>query len=578
MHARLPIGFSDFATIRRQSLLYVDKSALAAEVVRSPRQVVLLPRPRRFGKTLNLTMLRAFFERGDDAAELFEGLAVTRAGPDVLEHMGRHPVIFLTFKDVKQRDWETCLDKIAGLISAEVVRLRPALASLEMAPEERELLLTLAGRHPPLACLEGALALLSRLLHAATGEPVVILIDEYDTPIHAGFAQGYYDEVVSFTRNLLSAGFKDNPHLYRGVITGILRVAREALFSGLNNVAVHTVLSDAFADHFGFLEEEVVALAEGCGVASLMPALQDWYNGYQVGSRRVYNPWSITNALANPADGLRPYWVNTASDEILRDLLVQSGLSVHEEIAALIRGETILRPISEDITLREVHEAPEALWSFLLFSGYLTATAPAARGTEGIPDTPLRVPNREVATVYRGLFSRWMERGLASWSDAPRQLAHALLHGDAETFESLLERLMVRALSFHDVAVRQPEAVYQAFIVGLLVQLEATHEVRSNRESGHGRYDLLVRPRAAGSPGAILELKVIQARRGETSEQALERAMAQVRDRDYAAELFAAGAAPVWCWAAVFDGKRVSTLVEQATPRDGRGPGSTPGN
>ena len=564
MGPQLPIGFSDFARIRREGMAYADKTLLAADVIRSGRQAVLLPRPRRFGKTLNLTMLQAFFEPTKDAEALFEGLEVTLAGPEVMGHFQRHAVIALTFKDVKHGSWAECLERIATAVAREVVRLRPTWSKADLAPEERETLQEIAGRTASVADLERALSLLSLALDRATSEPVVLLIDEYDTPIHAGFVHGYYDDVVSFFRSFLSAGFKDNPNLYRGVLTGILRVAKESIFSGLNNIAVHTVLSDAFSAHFGLLEHEVEALAHATGQPEMLPDLRAWYNGYGVGSRRIYNPWSVLCALQNPADGFRPYWINTASDDILRDLLVRAGLGVHDDLSALIRGEAIDRPVAEEIVLRDVRHDPDALWSFLLFSGYLTADAPLSRASDGSPDSPLRIPNREVATVYQSIFEGWLRRSLSKGSDAPQRLARALLIGDAETFRALLGRLMMDALSYHDTAGRSSEAVYQAFIVGLLVQLEATHDVRSNRESGYGRYDVLIRPRIAGQPGAVLELKVVDSDYGETADVALQRAMTQVRERQYAAELLAAGASPAWQWAAVFDGKRAWVEVERA--------------
>ena len=564
MSARLPIGTSDFAQLRREGLLYVDKTGLAVDVIRSLRRVVLLPRPRRFGKTLNLTMLRSFFERGADADGLFDGLEVMASGPDVVEHFQRHPVIFLTFKDVKHDSWVACLRGVARVVGTEVLRLWPALVAAGLAAPEQAVLEALAHRRADEEDLAFSLSLLSRALHQATGEPAVILIDEYDTPIHAGFVHDYYEKVVPFFRNFLSGGLKDNAHLYRGVITGILRVAKESIFSGLNNVAVHTTMSEAFSKHFGFTETEVEALAVAAGQPAAVAELRAWYNGYRMGSGEIYNPWSILCALANPTDGLRSYWLNTASDDILRELLIRDGLGIQDDLAALIRGESISRPISEEIVLRDVRRDPEALWSFLLFSGYLTLESPLSRDADGRPNSPLRVPNREVAGVYKTLFQGWMRRSLSPPADSPQRLAAALLEGDAATFRMLLGRLMMEALSYHDTGGRRPEAVYQAFIVGLLVQLEATHDVRSNRESGFGRYDVMVRPRTAGQPGAVLELKVIDTEDGETPDQALSAAMAQVRDRAYAAELQAAGASPVWQWAAVFDGKRAWVEVERA--------------
>lgn len=557
MRIQLPIGASDFAQLRREGWHYVDKTGLVTELVRTAAPALLLPRPRRFGKTLNLSMLRAFFEPGEDQAALFQGLRVLSAGPDVLAHMGTHPVIFLSFKDVKYASWAESLEAMRALLASEVLRHRPSVERATLEPEERRLLADLGARAASPVELASALRLLSRALTSAAGQPVVILIDEYDTPLHAAFVRGYYDEAVDFFRAFLGAGLKDNPYLFRGVITGILRVARESIFSGLNNLAVHTLLSSGFTEHFGFTEPEVAELARLTGQVELLPTLQRWYDGYRVGAHRIYNPWSVLNQLSRPGEPPQPWWVNTASDDILRELLIEAGLGIHDELSGLLRGEPIRRPISEDIVLRDVRRDPDALWSFLLFSGYLTADAPLSRDEDGHPDSPLRIPNHEVRGVYRSVFSGWLRRSLAGGSEAPRRLGAALLSGDEEGFRALLQQLMLTALSHHDVGGRRPEAVYQAFLVGLLLQLETTHDVRSNRESGHGRYDVAVRPRAPGQPGAVLELKVLDAERGERPDEALDRALAQIEARDYGAELRAAGAAPMWRWAAVFDGKRV---------------------
>ncbi len=556
MSARLPLGTSDFAQLRADGLTYVDKTGLVVDLVRSARQVVLLPRPRRFGKTLNLTMLRAFFERdAGDRAPLFADLEVVRKGEEVLEHLGRHPTLFLSFKDVRQTGWEGCLEQIRDALGEEIARHEPVWSSAPAGPARARLAELRRGEGSPVAWGQ-ALRWLTEALARATGERAVVLIDEYDTPVHAGYSHGYYDEVVSFLRTLLGAGLKDNPHLYRGVLTGVLRVARESMFSGLNNVSVHTALSAPFAQHFGFTDAEVDALCALTGATARREAIRDWYDGYQFGAHRIYNPWSVLSYLSSPDDGLRPYWVNTASDEILRELLVGSGLGVHEELSALLRGEPIRQPLNEEIVLRELRRDPGTLWSFLLAAGYLTPEAPLSRGADGAPDSPLRVPNREVAHIYRTIFSGWLRRALPASSEAPALLARALLGGDEETVHALLSRLLLETLSHHDTGGRQPEAIYQAFIVGLLVLLEPTHDVRSNRESGHGRYDIMLRPRQRGQAGAVLELKLLDAERGETPERALERALAQIRTRDYAAELRAAGASPVQSWAVVFEGRR----------------------
>lgn len=578
MALRLPLGTSDFAQLRRGGDYYVDKTGLAVELIRTSSRVILLPRPRRFGKTLNLSMLRYWFERplesgAADIAGLFAGLDVATAGEDIAVRFQRHPVIFLTFKDVKNKTWETCRENVLALLQDEVVRLKPAWVDAPLADHDRQLLEMLAAGTASDAALQSALRVLCRAIALGTGEDAVLLIDEYDTPIHSGWIHGYYDDVIELFRNLLSGGLKDNPHIYRGVLTGILRVAKESIFSGLNNVSVHTLLSGPFSRWFGFTDAEVDELCRLAGPEADREGIRQWYNGYLMGGHVVYNPWSVLSYLSAISDGFKPYWINTASDEILRRLLIGAGLGIQAELAALVAGGDLVEQVSEDIQLRDLGKGGSDVWSFLLFSGYLKASDVRV-GDRTV--ATLRIPNREVVLGYRAMFLRWLEAGVGTGKEVDA-LCRSLLSGDEVGFEGRLQRLVVNSLSYFDVGGRTPEAVYQAFLVGLLVQLDATHIVDANREAGFGRYDVCVRPRldvagprasahlspALGRAGAVLELKVVDPNR-ETWETALNSAMRQVHDRAYAITLREAGADPIWLWAAVFDGKRVRVKVERA--------------
>ncbi len=564
MRFRPLLGQSDFRLLREDGGLYVDKTRLVADVLDAGAQALLLPRPRRFGKTLNLSTLRHFLERSeDDLGRLFEGLAVWESEA-ARAHFQRYPVVFLTFKDVKARAWEDCLVGLRDVITREVERHETVLEDARLSRREQATLDRLLAGDADKATLRSALRDLTAWLGRATGERVVVLVDEYDTPIHAGFSGGYYDEVVELFRNLLSGALKDNPHLLKGVLTGILRVAKESIFSGLNNLAVHTLLSSSFSTAFGFTEEEVEALCAAAGDTERIEDVRRWYDGYLFGGQVVYNPWSVLNYLDRLDDGLQAYWVSVSSDDVLRRLLVERGLGGAGALEALLSGEGVERRLDQDIVLRDVEERPDAVWSFLLFSGYLKAEALPLREGEGEGERRFRltIPNREVRQVYQRLFSRWLEQG-AGGGERVRELCRALLAGDALAFEARLEELLLNVTSYHDAAGRQPERAYQGFVLGLLAYLEPEYEVRSNRESGFGRYDVSVSPRRAGRPGAVLELKVVDRRRGETAETALESALAQVRDRAYAADLRARGADPVHELAAVFDGKRAWVQVAE---------------
>jgi len=437
-------------------------------------------------------------------------------------------------------------DVVAGACRAQRWLLdHPALHE-----DERRRFRMLLEEGAGITALETALRDLTEYLARATGEPAVLLVDEYDTPIHAGYVHGYYDEVVGFFRNLLSGGLKDNRHLFRGVVTGILRVARESIFSGLNNLAVYTLLSRPFASAFGFTEAEVEEIADLAGARDRLDDLRDWYDGYLFGGEVVYNPWSVLSFLAHPGEGCMPYWVSTSSNDLLRSLLTEGRLGAPGDLETLLSGGSVERSVEENVVLRDLERHPDAAWSLLLFSGYLKA-ADVRRGEETW--AALSIPNREVRTIYRSTFVDWLKGGLGG-SMAVRTLFAALLSGDAQTFGRYLTDLLRDTLSYFDLGGRQPERVYHAFIAGLLVHLGEEYEVRSNRESGYGRYDVMVLPRAAGRAGVVLELKVPD--EDEAVEAALDAALRQLADRDYAAELRARGADPVHELAAVFDGKR----------------------
>ncbi len=403
-----------------------------------------------------------------------------------------------------------------------------------------------------------ALEVLSEWLHTATGERVIVLIDEYDAPLHAAWQHGYWDDALPFFRNFLSAGLKDNPHLRKAVLTGILKVAKEGIFSGLNHLQTATILTSHMANRFGFTEDEVIALADLAGANSDLATLQRWYNGYRFGrhpAHTMYNPWSVINFLAAPGSGPRAFWKNTSDNALVHTLLMRHAASVGPEVETLLGGGTIERIIDENVALTQLEANVGAVFGLLLFSGYPTATD--ITPTEAGVLTQLRIPNLEGRGIFADTFINWLRAGSDDHADDnPDALARALLTGAEEELGLILQQRLVAVLSYHDVGKRQVEAVYQAFLLGMLVHLQSTHTVRSNRESGFGRADVLVTPRnpAIDARGAVLELKRIVG--DETPEAALERALNQLRTRNYAAEVRAAGATAVHQYGVVFDGKR----------------------
>lgn len=551
---RLPIGQSDFRVLREQGYAYVDKTAFVTEVVDANAQALLLTRPRRFGKTLNLSMLRCFLEkRPESFTGLFAGLEVERSEA-ARAHFQRYPVLFLTLKDVKEATWDGYLSRMAGVIAGLYREHAYLLEGDVLQTYERDAFVAALSRTAPPVQSVDALRELSRLLALHHGQRVVILIDEYDTPLHAAYHGHYYDQAVGHLRNLLSGGLKDNPHLFKGVLTGILRVAKESIFSGLNNLAVYSILRPEFATAFGFTEAEVAALAELAGPPAVMDGIREWYDGYRFGGQTLYNPWSVINFLDSSDREFRPYWIATSSNDLVRELLSAGPLGLRAELEELLRGGTVDKPIEEHVVLRDIETRPDAVWSFLLFSGYLRARE-LYTDARDLQRARLDLPNREVRADLHAMVESWMNVQLGGSTEV-QALLQALLRGDARTLERYLSRMIKVSLSYHDTGGPEPERVIHGFIVGLLVTLGPEHEVRSNRESGYGRYDVMVLPRMPGRPGVVLELKTVDADAGETPTAALEDALRQIRERDYATELRERGASPIFELAAAFDGKR----------------------
>ena len=552
-----PIGLSDFPRLIREGYAYVDKSLLVRSVLDSPAQVLLLPRPRRFGKTLNLSMLRAFFDRDrPENAELFRGLAIERAGEEYMAYRGCYPVVFLTLKDVKTQTWEGCLSHLQETISIEYLRHRNTLAGDILAGKERALFDGICdGTATDQSAYENSLKNLLTWLERATGERVILLIDEYDTPIHAGYQSGFYEQIISFMRNWLSGALKDHASLEKGVLTGILRVARESIFSGLNNLAVAGILKTGpFADKFGFTEPEVSRLLADAGLSDSLPEAREWYNGYLFGEIVIYNPWSILNFIHEQPAPPAAHWVNTSSNDLVRELLESGGEEVREDLEALLAGEGMKCRVMEDLPLRDLRGDPDAIWSLLLFSGYLKPVGVLGDSSE--PDYQLAIPNREVSILYRRIIRHWLTRHLRS--KYLNRLLDALVAGEVPEFAKHLQTLVLNMLSYHDTAGgkdKMPEAVYQSFVLGLLANLGDRYRIRSNIESGLGRADILMSPTEPGARGIVMEFKWLG--EGEAMEAELQAALDQIEEKQYPATLRAEGCGEVLELAIVFDGKEL---------------------
>jgi hypothetical protein len=554
---RFAIGIDDFCKLRELGLEYVDKSDMIRQLLDRPGvPVTLFPRPRRFGKTLNLSMLRAWFEKRDqDLSHLFHDLSIWQAGDAYRAHFQRYPVIHFNFKGSKAPSFALCLAQIRAKIIDLYTEHRAVLDGGKLNEVDTRRYRQILEGTADQALFDRALLDLSSYLHAHHGEEVVILIDEYDEPIHAGHFHGYSAQILDFMRSFLGAGLKSNPHLFKAVVTGILRVAKENLFSGLNNLGVYSLLRPELNTCFGFTEAEVTALLARAGRTDKLEEVRAWYNGYLFGGEVIYNPWSILSFLDSADASLQPYWLSTSSNDLVKELLELHAFDLQPVFEALLEGESIVRVIEEDAVLGDIRTNPDALWSLLLFSGYLKAEK-RSMGPGELAAHALSIPNREVRLVYAGTFHRWMEARMQGHGGGVDRLTRALLAGDVEAFEDQLQAFVTNVLSFHDPGNLDPERVYQGFLVGLLAVLEPGWDVRSNRESGAGRPDVLIRPRQPGKPGVVLELKVAKPRR-KTLRQALAEGLSQLADNDYGAELRAVGATPVFALAVAFDGKEV---------------------
>jgi hypothetical protein len=574
----LPVGVSDFKDMVTGNYYYVDKSLFIKEIIDKGDKILLIPRPRRFGKTLNISMLKYFYDccpqglssgsttganviradsrtgpRGNSYGKLFASLAINKAGKKYLDHMGKYPVIFLTFKNIKELDWETAYSKIKKLIRKEYSRHYYLLNSKKLLPYEQDYIQKIMDLKGDKADYENSLENMLIFLNRYYGERVIILIDEYDAPVHEGFNRDYYDEIINFMRNFLCGGLKDtDQYLEKGIITGIMRIARESIFSGLNNLGVYTLLSEEFDDKFGFTEKEVETLLKDYQLFDLYEQVETWYNGYRFGKKIIYNPWSIINFLGSKGKELEPYWINTSDNKIVESLLSKGGKELKHELEKLIQGETIEKAIENNIVLKDISLREDLLWSFLLMGGYLKQTAKRMEETTGKMYYSLAIPNMEVKTIYITIIENFFSGKIEN--KKLEIMLKALLEGEIDVFAEIFSDYVMTSMSFFDTA-GDPEKIYHAFVMGLFLWLAPDYQVKSNRESGYGRYDIMIIPVDPAKLGYIIEFKKV--RRNETVESAVESALKQIDERKYETELIERGIKTYKKLAVVFNGKDV---------------------
>ncbi|WP_278705146.1 AAA family ATPase [Parabacteroides goldsteinii] len=555
---KLPIGISDYKLLVSEDYYYVDKTDFIRQVIEEGSLITLLPRPRRFGKTLNLSTLRYFFEKteGNIYRPLFKGKSIEQ-WKDFDKYQGQYPVIFITLKDCKGETFEEVLLMLASEMQTEYIRhdyLREHIRQENYLDQ----FIRLQNRKATPDELAGSMRLLADLLTDYWGMPPLVLLDEYDSPIHVAFDKGYYDRMIGFMRNFMSLVFKDNTDIFRGVITGILRVSKESIFSGLNNISVFSLLDRQMCTSFGFTQEETDSVLDDYALGDHKEEVKQWYNGYLFAGITIYNPWSVLNYIMY--DGvLAPYWVNTGSDVLLRHLLADGPSQIRDGVEALIQGEPIRSVINDKLAFPDLLAVARNIWSFMLFSGYLKASDPVMLPNR-LYEYKLEVPNLEISTVFETIIQSWINNGPVK-NDRLELLLQALYENNMPIFQRVLNEFVVDTLSYYDTSGRNPEKVYQAFLLGMLASSGA-YEVSSNRESGLGRYDILMRPRDLSKQGVIMELKVYDPMFDESVEAVLESALRQIEEKQYAATLRAAGVSNILKMAITFDGKRV--WVKQA--------------
>lgn len=556
MRRPLPVGVSDFRDAC-SNYYYVDKTMLIKDFLDERAKVSLFTRPRRFGKTLNMDMLRVFFEHtSEDTSVYFKDKKIWSCGASYTQHQGQYPVIFLTFKDVKCLSWADTFQKIRKLISLEFMRHSELETSEKLNTYEKQQYRRIAGDTADEMDYQMGLQLLSLLLHKHWGRETVIIIDEYDTPIQQGHSGSFYAEIINFMRNFFSGGLKDNPHLAFGFLTGILRVAKESIFSGLNNLKVNSILESRYSAYFGFTAGEVKEMTEYYGASERYQELCDWYDGYRFGDTDMFNPWSVIGYFNN---GCRPkaFWQSTGSNDIIREVLAGATPDILERLEALMKGESFLTHIDTGVIYPQIQRDPSSVYSFLLVAGYLKAiSCSQTYGEDYLCEVAL--PNKEISFVY----SKEILSQLESVIPRPAAVAvqEAIYRMDVDTLQNALENFLLQAISFHDAA---GEAFYHGLILGMCAITDNSYRITSNREAGEGRFDIQMLPLQPSLPGILIELKAEKNCTQSQLEELAQKALRQINKRKYSAELQAVHAPAVIKLGIAFSGKKARIAAER---------------
>ena len=558
MKKAISIGIQGFSDLREQDCFFVDKTNFIKEWWANRDVVTLITRPRRFGKTLNMSMLECFFSKKyANRADLFEGLSIWQ-DETYRKLQGAYPVIFLSFAAVKAGNLEDAKTQIKQEIARLYRGNRYLMREDVFSENERELYDgTIVNMDDVMA--QDSLRNLSEWMERYYGKKVIILLDEYDTPMQEAYVQGYWDEFTTFVRSLFNATFKTNPYLERAIMTGITRVSKESIFSDLNNLRVVTTTSNLYADCFGFTEEEVFAALDEYGMSDKKDEVKQWYDGFTFGEHRdIYNPWSITNYLDEHR--LYPYWASTSSNGLVSRLIRTASADVKEKMEDLLRGQAITVNFDEQIVYNQLDDNEEVIWSLLLASGYLKVQNIDYRGITLEPWYTLDITNIETLSMFMTMFRGWFKNKDANYND----FVKALLKGSLKEMNIYMNDVALATFSSFDTGKKpsekgQPERFYHGFVLGLLVELRDRYQIRSNRESGYGRYDVMLTPVTEVDDAIVIEFKVHEPDEEECLQDTVRTALDQIKEKNYDAELLLQGipADRIRHYGFAFEGKKV---------------------
>lgn len=560
----LPIGIDDFEKLITRGYYFVDKSLLIKELLDKKGDVNLFTRPRRFGKTLNMTMLQCFFEdardregRRLDRSSLFEGLAIAGAGEGYRRHMGQYPIIKLSLKSAKQPGFGMALDSLIDEIQNEYDRHSYILRGDALTPAKKDKFISILEGKARKVDYAKSLQFLSQCLEAYFDRKVIVLVDEYDVPLENAFIRGFYEEMADFVRSLFESVLKTNSSLEFSVITGCLRISRESIFTGMNNLEITSILSKNYDEYFGFTEKEVEKICGDYRLEKRYGIIKDWYDGYVFGDANVYNPWSVVrfikDSLADENGLPTPYWANTSSNDIVRELIDMADEDTKKEIEALIEGKALVKPIHEDITYDEVYETMDNLWNFLFFTGYFRKVSDWMDENDN-HFVELAIPNKEIKYIFRRKILSWF--GAKVKERDRTRLLQAVVDGEASVVEEEISEMLLQTISFNDAY----ESFYHGFLAGVLSGMKG-YVVKSNREGGHGRSDLFISPVTRRKAAYVIEFKIAGSIK-ELDSRARD-AIQQIKDKNYICELVDDGYEVVHKYGIAFFGKDCHVIFEE---------------